>query len=77
MFEEENVVGKLSKKIEDLLINFEQLREENSALRQEVVTLKAQNEAKNTQIQRLEEDLRAKEIEADDILGKIEEVLRK
>ncbi len=77
MFEEENIVGKLSSKIGDLLTNFENLKIENEKLRQEVVTLKAQNVAKDAQINKLEEEIVKKDIEADDILGKIEEVLRK
>lgn len=77
MFEEENIVGKLSTKIDDLLAGFTQLRTENDSLRQEVITLKAQNVAKDAQITKLEDELVKKEIEADEILGKIEEVLRK
>ena len=41
----------------------------------EIVTLKAQNEAKSNQIMRLEEDLDKKNTEADDVMRKIEAVL--
>ena len=78
MFEElkeEITVNKLSQKVNDLLVRFEELKSQNEVLRQEVVTLKAQNEAKDAQIESLEEKLMNKEIETDEILGKIEEVL--
>ena len=41
----------------------------------EIVTLKAQNEAKTNQIMRLEEDLDKKNSETDDVMKKIEAVL--
>ncbi|WP_458699644.1 hypothetical protein ACKGJI_07365 [Sulfurospirillum sp. 1307] len=75
MFNEEVTVSKLSEKISDLLARFDELKSQNEMLRQEVVTLKAQNEAKDSQIQSLEEKLMNKEIEAEEILSKIEEVL--
>ncbi len=80
MFEElkeEITVNKLSEKVNDLLVRFEEMQSQNSTLRQEVVTLKAQNEAKNIQIEKLEEDLMNKDIESDDIFSKIEEVLKR
>jgi len=77
MFSEEISVGKLSEKINDLLRRFEEVKSQNESLRQRVVTLQAENEAKSAQIEKLEGDLKNKDMEADDILGKIEEVLRK
>ena len=80
MFEElkeEVTVNKLSEKVNDLLVRFEEMKTQNSTLRQEVVTLRAQNEAKNAQIEKLEEDLMNKDIESDDIFSKIEEVLKR
>jgi len=77
MFNEEITVNKLSQKVSDLLAKFAELREENNAFRQELVTLKAQNEAKDIQITKLQESLKNKDMEADDIFGKIEEVLRR
>ena len=80
MFEElkeEVTVSKLSQKVNDLLVRFEEMKSQNDTLRQEVVTLKAQHEAKNIQIEKLEEDLMNKDIESDDILSKIEEVLKR
>ena len=80
MFEElkeEVTVNKLAQKVDELLVRFEELKSQNSALRQEIVTLKAQNEVKDAQINKLEEDLMNKDLESDDILSKIEEVLKK
>ncbi|MBN2963879.1 hypothetical protein JWV37_03715 [Sulfurospirillum sp. T05] len=75
MFEEPRVANVLSEKIQDLLARFEELKAQNDTLRNEIITVKAQNEAKDVQINRLQEELRAKEIESDDIFGKIEAVL--
>jgi len=80
MFEElkeEVTVSKLSQKVNDLLVRFEEMKSQNDTLRQEVVTLKAQHEAKNIQIEKLEDDLMNKDIESDEILSKIEEVLKR
>ncbi len=80
MFEdlkEEITVNKLAEKVDDLLVRFEEIKSQNNTLRQEVVTLKAQHEVKNVQIEKLEEDLMNKDIESDDIFSKIEEVLKR
>ncbi len=77
MFSEEVTVSKLVEKIDDLLGRFENLKLQNDTLRQEVMTLKAQNEAKDIQITKLQDELRDKNVESDDILEKIEEVLRR
>ncbi len=77
MFGEELTVSRLVEKVNDLLRRFEEMKSQNESLRQEVMTLKAQNEAKDIQISKLQEELTAKNIESDDILGRIEEVLRR
>ena len=77
MFSEELTVSRLVEKVNDLLHRFEEIKSQNESLRQEVMTLKAQNEAKDSQIFKLQEELTNKNIESDDILGRIEEVLRK
>ena len=77
MFSEEVTVSKMVEKISDLLSRFENLKLQNDTLRQEVMTLKAQNEAKDMQITKLQDELRDKNIESEDILGKIEEVLKR
>ncbi len=77
MFSEELTVSRLAEKVNDLLARYDEMRSQNESLRQEVMTLKAQNEAKDIQISKLQEDLTTKNMESDDILGRIEEVLRK
>ncbi len=77
MFSEELTVSRLVEKVNDLLKRYEDLKAQNDVLRQEVMTQKAQNEAKDSQIFKLQEELTNKNIESDDILGRIEEVLRK
>jgi cell division protein FtsB len=77
MFNEEVTINKLSEKVDDLLTRYENMKAQYDTLRQEVVTLRAQNEAKNIQIEKLEEDLMNKDIESDDIFSKIEEVLKR
>ena len=64
-------------RVNDLLARYNEVCEENESLRNELVSVKAQNEAKSNQIARLEEDLRAKNTESDDVIRKIEAVLGK
>lgn len=77
MFEENQSVSSLVTKVEDLLSRYEKMCEQNEELRQELVSVKAQNEAKDLQINKLHEDLREREMESEDIFGKIEAVLNK
>lgn len=75
MFEEERNISTLSQKITELLEKYKDLQAQNEALRQEVVKAKALAEAKNVQIAKLEQDLISKDVNADDLLSKIEAVL--
>ena len=75
MFEEERNISTLSQKITELLEKYKDLLAQNEALRQEVVKAKALAEAKNVQISKLEQDLINKDVNADDLLSKIEAVL--
>ncbi len=77
MFEEEKNMGTLSQKIMELLERYKALEVQNEELRQEVVKAKAMAEAKNVQIAKLEHDLINKDVNADDLLSKIEAVLGK
>lgn len=51
------------------------LREELERVRNELTASKASGEAKDNEIRKLEEDLQLKELEIEEILGKIEQVL--
>jgi len=75
MFEEERNISTLSQKITELLEKYKDLLAQNEALRQEVIKAKALAEAKSVQIAKLEQDLISKDVNADDLLSKIEAVL--
>ena len=75
MFEDSAILESLTDKVNDLITKYDEVCRVNEELRNEIVTLKAQNEAKTNQIMRLEEDLDKKNSEADDVMKKIEAVL--
>ena len=75
MFEDSAILESLTDKVNDLITKYDEVCRINEELRNEIVTLKAQNEAKTNQIMRLEEDLDKKNSEADDVMKKIEAVL--
>ena len=77
MFDDDKVLNTLTDRVNDLLDRSNEVCEENESPRNELVSVKAQNEAKSNQIARLEEDLRAKNTESDDVIRKIEAVLGK
>ena len=77
MFEEERSINLLSQRIDELIEKYKEMMEENETLRQEVVKVKALNEAQRVQISKLEQDVISKDINADDLLSKIEAVLGK
>ena len=77
MFENDKVLHTLTTKVNDLLAKYNEVVEENENLRNQLISAKAQNEAKSNQILRLEEELKDKNIESDDVIRKIEAVLGK
>lgn len=77
MFEQERVITSLTSKVNDLIERYNELCKDNEELHNQIVTLKAQNEAKTNQISRLEDELNKKTNETDDVLAKIEAVLNK
>lgn len=70
-----SVVELLSKKIDEVLARIKAVEEENNNLRNEIVALKAQNEAKDAQIAKLDEELVMKDLEIEEVIGKIETML--
>ena len=70
-----SVVELLSKKIDEVLTRIKAVEEENNSLRNEIVALKAQNEAKDAQIAKLDEELMMKDLEIEEVIGKIETML--
>jgi len=75
MFEQGKPIETLSDKINELLEKYKDLQAQNESLRQEVVRAKALAEAKDVQIAKLEQSLIGKDINADDLMSKIEAVL--
>ncbi len=70
-----SVIDKLSEKIDTLLAKLKNLEEENARLRNEIVSIKAQNEAKDAQIAKLNEEVAMKDLEIEEVIGKIEAIL--
>jgi SMC interacting uncharacterized protein involved in chromosome segregation len=73
--EEKTTLQRLGEKVAQMLQQYDALRSENELLRNEVVTLKAESEAKTSQIGRMEEELVQKEREIEEIVNKIESIL--
>jgi septal ring factor EnvC (AmiA/AmiB activator) len=69
------VIEQLAEKIDALLARLKSLEEENARLRNELVAVKAQNEAKDAQIAKLNEELAMKDLEIEEVIGKIEAIL--
>ncbi|HEC1730643.1 TPA: hypothetical protein R2A65_000661 [Campylobacter jejuni] len=72
---DEKIINTMTDKVNELIEKYNEVCEANEALRNELVSVKAQNEAKSNQIMRLEEELKSRNIESEDIYKKIEAVL--
>ncbi len=69
------VIDRLGEKIDEVVARLKRLEEENVRLRNEIVALKAQSEAKDAQISKLSDELAMKDLEIEEIIGKIEAML--
>lgn len=74
---DDKIINTMTDKVKELLTKYNEVCEQNENLRNELVSVKAQNEAKSNQIMRLEEELKSKNIESEDIVKQIEAVLGK
>ncbi|WP_395766381.1 hypothetical protein ACH6FY_03645 [Campylobacter jejuni] len=72
---DEKIINTMTDKVNELIEKYNEVCEANEALRNELVSVKAQNEAKSNQIMRLEEEIKSRNIESEDIYKKIEAVL--
>ncbi|EGS1373812.1 hypothetical protein UXX29_001048 [Campylobacter jejuni] len=72
---DEKIINTMTDKVNELIEKYNEVCEANEALRNELVSVKAQNEAKSNQVMRLEEELKSRNIESEDIYKKIEAVL--
>lgn len=77
MMYDDKIINTMTDKVKELLAKYNEVCEQNENLRNELVSVKAQNEAKSNQIMRLEEELKSKNIESEDIVKQIEAVLGK
>ena len=73
--EQLSVIEQLAQKIDALIARMKMLEEENGRLRNELVAVKAQNEAKDAQIAKLNDELAMKDLEIEEVIGKIEAIL--
>ncbi len=74
---DDKIINTLTDKVNELLERYNELCEANENLRNELVSVRAQNEARGNEISRLEEALRSKNLVSEDITRKIEAVLGK
>ncbi|MCD6190841.1 MAG: hypothetical protein J7K14_04790 [Sulfurimonas sp.] len=68
-------LDKLSERVSQILQEYNSLKSENETLRNEQITLKAQSELQYTEIEKLREENRMKDLEIEEIVNKIESIL--
>ena len=66
---------RLNEKVLDVLQKYHALQDENEMLRTELVTLKAETEIKNQEIDKLTEQNTQKDLEIEEIVSKIESIV--
>lgn len=71
----QKIIEQLNEKINTMVNRYEMMKNENEALRTEVMNAKAQSEAKDVEIKRLEEENALKDVEIEEIVKKIESAL--
>lgn len=71
----QTIIEQLNEKIDAMVSRYEMIKNENRTLQNEVASAKAQSEAKDAQIRKLEEENALKDIEIEDIVKKIESAL--
>lgn len=77
MFEEQKIVPTLGDKIKELIEKYKEAINENEKLRNEIVAVKAQNEALTSRLGKLEEDMVIKNLTEDELFKEIENILDK
>lgn len=73
----EKINGNLIQKSKELLEQYLEVCTQNENLRKELIETKAQNELLNNQISDLQEDIRIKNLNEEELLSEIEAVLNK
>jgi chaperonin cofactor prefoldin len=75
MSDDNKISDILKDKVEKLIVKFNALEMQNSDLKEEVESLKAELFEKDELIVKLQNDIKAKSLETDELLEKIESVL--
>jgi cell division protein FtsB len=70
-----NITEKLAHKVAEILHNYNTMKNENEQLRLEIITLQAEREIKNQEIQRLNDQNTMKDMEIEEIVNNIESML--
>ena len=73
--ENKTTLETLSEKVSQILQQRHEMQGENEVLRNEIVTLKAQSEAKDQEIEKLLDQNTMKDLEIEEIVNKIESIL--
>ena len=68
-------LDKLSERVSQILQEYNSLKSENETLRNGQITSKAQSELQYTEIEKLREENRMKDLEIEEIVNKIESIL--
>ena len=71
----ETTLNKLSEKVSQILQEYHSLKGENEMMHNEIMTLKADCELKNQEMEKLIEENLEKDIEIEEIVNKIESIL--
>lgn len=73
--QESTTLQKLGQKVSEMLSNYDELRMENTQLKELVELLESDNSAKEAVVTRMQDDLIEKEREIEEIVNKIESIL--
>jgi len=73
--ENQTTLERLDERITQILQKCEDLKYENETLRNELVTVKAEREIKDAEIEKLLEENSKKDLEIEEIVNKIESIL--
>lgn len=71
----QTTLARLSDKVSAMVEYYNMVKEENEALRVEIVGLKAENELKNQEIEKLAEQNALKDSEIESIVEKLESIM--
>lgn len=69
------IIEQLNEKTDAMVSRYDTMKSEYETLRNELMGAKAQSEAKDTQIRKLEDENALKDLEIEEIVKKIESVL--